>query len=143
MRAQHDKSSADCGGQQASPADGMRTAVASILGVADPATLDMTATLNDIGLDSLVGTEIMHMLANNYQLILSAKDIRKLSITKLQEMVKTDSKRALAPANKTTLQINANPVSKAQTSSKSPLGDSGFHELNSYEPKNKQQVKSS
>ncbi|KAI4472209.1 fatty acid synthase [Holotrichia oblita] len=61
-------------------------AVANILGVKDPASVPAQASLADLGMDSLMGSEIKQTLERNYDLVLSAQEIRALSFGKLQDL---------------------------------------------------------
>ncbi|XP_076272609.1 fatty acid synthase 1 [Rhynchophorus ferrugineus] len=61
-------------------------AVANILGLKDTSTVAPIATLSDLGMDSLMGAEIKQTLERNYDLVLSAQEIRNLTFGKLQEL---------------------------------------------------------
>ncbi|XP_066991506.2 fatty acid synthase [Anabrus simplex] len=61
-------------------------AVANILGIKDVKTMSMQATLADLGMDSLMGAEIKQTLERNYDLVLSAQEIRNLSFGRLAEL---------------------------------------------------------
>ena len=54
-------------------------AVANILGIKDVKTVSTTASLADLGMDSLMGSEIKQTLERNYDLVLSAQEIRALT----------------------------------------------------------------
>lgn len=58
-------------------------AIANILGIKKLETINTSVTLADLGMDSLMGTEIKQTLERNYDLILSAQDIRNLTFEKL------------------------------------------------------------
>ena len=45
-----------------------------------------TSTLADLGLDSLMGTEIQQTLERDFDLVFSSREIRLLTINKLQEI---------------------------------------------------------
>lgn len=70
------------GGNQVSLTD----AVANILGIKDSSTVSGNATLADLGMDSLMGAEIKQTLERNYDLVLSAQEIRGLTFGKLIEL---------------------------------------------------------
>ncbi|KAH1002410.1 hypothetical protein HUJ04_008498 [Dendroctonus ponderosae] len=70
-------------------------AVANILGIKDTSTVASVATLADLGMDSLMGAEIKQTLERNYDLVLSAQEIRSLTFGKLQWL---SSGEASAPA---------------------------------------------
>ncbi|KAJ0060389.1 hypothetical protein NL108_010160, partial [Boleophthalmus pectinirostris] len=61
-------------------------AVAHILGVRDVNSLNAEATLADLGLDSLMGVEVRQTLERDYDLVMSMRDIRQLTINKLREL---------------------------------------------------------
>ncbi|XP_030757326.1 fatty acid synthase [Sitophilus oryzae] len=61
-------------------------AVANILGIKDASTVAPVASLADLGMDSLMGAEIKQTLERNYDLVLSAQEIRGLTFGKLQEL---------------------------------------------------------
>lgn len=70
------------GGNQVSLTD----AVANILGIKDASTVASSATLADLGMDSLMGAEIKQTLERNYDLVLSAQEIRALTFGHLVEL---------------------------------------------------------
>lgn len=61
------------------------TTVANILGIKDANSINPNITLADLGMDSLMGTEIKQSLERNYDIMLSPQDIRVLSFAKLRE----------------------------------------------------------
>ncbi|XP_072311635.1 fatty acid synthase [Eucyclogobius newberryi] len=61
-------------------------AVAHILGVRDVNSLNAEATLADLGLDSLMGVEVRQTLERDYDLVMTMRDIRLLTIKKLREL---------------------------------------------------------
>lgn len=48
--------------------------------------MNMTATLAELGMDSLMGAEIKQALERNFDTVLSVGDIRNLTMTKLLEL---------------------------------------------------------
>ncbi|XP_039302441.1 fatty acid synthase-like [Solenopsis invicta] len=62
------------------------TTVANILGIKDVDSINPNNTLADLGMDSLMGTEIKQTLERNYDIVLSAQKIRALTIGTLQEL---------------------------------------------------------
>uniref|UniRef100_A0A0N5CAY3 Fatty acid synthase n=1 Tax=Strongyloides papillosus TaxID=174720 RepID=A0A0N5CAY3_STREA len=60
--------------------------IAHILGVNDISQLNPDTNLGDLGLDSLMGVEIKQALERDYDIVLSMKDIRTLTLNKLQQM---------------------------------------------------------
>lgn len=71
-------------GQDTSNRVSIVQAVANILGIKKLESINYTVTLADLGMDSLMGTEIKQTLERNYDLVLSAQDIRNLSFDKLR-----------------------------------------------------------
>ncbi|XP_025199126.1 fatty acid synthase-like isoform X2 [Melanaphis sacchari] len=61
-------------------------AVANILGIKDTKNINASATLADLGMDSLMGAEIKQTLERNYDLVLSVGEIRTLTVKRLQEL---------------------------------------------------------
>nr|AKG51661.1 fatty acid synthase [Oryzias sinensis] len=70
-------------------------AVAHILGVRDVASLNADSSLADLGLDSLMGVEVRQTLERNYNIQMSMREIRQLTINKLRELAssKTDGSK--------------------------------------------------
>ncbi|XP_014471165.1 PREDICTED: fatty acid synthase-like [Dinoponera quadriceps] len=66
-------------------------AVANILGIKDMSSMNPDISLADMGMDSLMGTEIKQVLERNYDIVLSAQDIRTLTVAKLQVMSSSNS----------------------------------------------------
>ncbi|XP_070596224.1 fatty acid synthase [Erythrolamprus reginae] len=60
-------------------------AVAHILGVRDVNSLNADTSLADLGLDSLMGVEVRQTLERDYDIVLSMRDVRLLTINKLRE----------------------------------------------------------
>ena len=52
----------------------------------DVSQLNPDANLGDLGLDSLMGVEIKQALERDYDIVLSMKDIRTLTLNKLQQL---------------------------------------------------------
>lgn len=74
--------------------------IANILGIKKLESINPNLTLADLGMDSLMGTEIKQTLERNYDVVLSAQDIRNLTFEKLSAFG-SDSKPAAAAATKT------------------------------------------
>lgn len=70
---------------------------ALLLGVRDVNNLNADSSLGDLGLDSLMGVEIRQILERDYDIVMAMREIRQLTINKLQEMV--DSKTEGASGN--------------------------------------------
>lgn len=69
--------------------------VANILGLKDMKNIPDQASLADLGMDSLMGAEIKQTLERNYDVVVSAPEIRQLSFGKLKALGKfsTSNKR--------------------------------------------------
>ncbi|XP_046612929.1 fatty acid synthase [Neodiprion virginianus] len=78
---------------------GLLEAVGNILGIKDVKTVNPNNTLADLGMDSLMGTEIKQTLERSYDLVLSAQEIRGLTFGKLIEFSSgsSDSAEAASP----------------------------------------------
>ncbi|XP_076458650.1 fatty acid synthase-like isoform X1 [Babylonia areolata] len=61
-------------------------AVANILGVRDVSKLPPDSTLADLGLDSLMGTEVQQTLERDFDLVYTSRDIRQLTISRLSQI---------------------------------------------------------
>ncbi|KAL8612602.1 hypothetical protein ACOMHN_006588 [Nucella lapillus] len=61
-------------------------AVANILGMKDLSKVSGDSTLADLGLDSLMGTEIQQTLERGFDLVYSSRDIRQLTINALKQI---------------------------------------------------------
>lgn len=81
-------------------------AVANILGIKDAKTVSATATLADLGMDSLMGAEIKQTLERNYDVVLSAQEIRVLTFGKLQELGSGSSEPAAKPSEDNQVQYD-------------------------------------
>ncbi|CAH0546412.1 unnamed protein product [Brassicogethes aeneus] len=66
-------------------------AVANILGLKDTSNVSANASLADLGMDSLMGAEIKQTLERNYDLVLSAQEIRALTFGRLNELNSGDN----------------------------------------------------
>lgn len=53
----------------------------------DVNTLNVDASLADLGLDSLMGVEIRQILERDYDIVMAMREIRQLTINKLRELV--------------------------------------------------------
>nr|AXS78290.1 fatty acid synthase [Anisakis simplex] len=77
---------ADVGSKKVSGGGNLLQTIAHILGVNDISQLNPDANLGDLGLDSLMGVEIKQALERDYDIVLSMKDIRTLTLNKLQQL---------------------------------------------------------
>ncbi|TMS37085.1 hypothetical protein L596_004095 [Steinernema carpocapsae] len=91
---------ADHGTKKASSGGNLLQTIAHILGVNDVSQLNPDANLADLGLDSLMGVEIKQALERDYDIVLSMKDIRTLTLNKLQQLAESGG------AGSTSLQSN-------------------------------------
>lgn len=77
---------ADLGEKKKAGGGNLLQTIAHILGVNDISQLNPDANLGDLGLDSLMGVEIKQALERDYDIVLSMKDIRTLTLNKLQSL---------------------------------------------------------
>lgn len=77
-----DRRKAGAGSSQISLPD----AVANILGIKNTKNINGASSLADLGMDSLMGSEIKQTLERNYDIVLSAQEIRGLTFGKLIEL---------------------------------------------------------
>uniref|UniRef100_A0AC35U6Z3 Carrier domain-containing protein n=1 Tax=Rhabditophanes sp. KR3021 TaxID=114890 RepID=A0AC35U6Z3_9BILA len=80
---------AETGGKKAAGGGNLLQTIAHILGVNDVSQLNPDANLGDLGLDSLMGVEIKQALERDYDIVLSMKDIRTLTLNKLQSLAES------------------------------------------------------
>ncbi|PSN28987.1 Fatty acid synthase [Blattella germanica] len=109
------------GGGDASSQVGLLDAVGNILGIKDVKTVNAQSTLADLGMDSLMGAEIKQTLERNYDLVLSAQEIRSLTFARLQELGSGDG--APSPADVAVRAASPEPVTNGQVKDASPLRD--------------------
>jgi fatty acid synthase len=97
---------------------GVVDAVANILGIKDTKNINMSTSLADLGMDSLMGAEIKQTLERNFDLVLSVQEIRNLTMGKLDALQnkgdstdseKTTDKTATA-TKETTPKTNSDPL---------------------------------
>ncbi|KAI5717132.1 hypothetical protein M8J77_000765 [Diaphorina citri] len=88
-------------------------AVANILGIKNTKNINGASSLADLGMDSLMGAEIKQTLERNYDIVLSAQEIRGLTFGKLIELgsggdsAPAVSTEAATGVNKEQVQFNA------------------------------------
>ncbi|GLH14335.1 Fatty acid synthase [Gryllus bimaculatus] len=76
--------------------------VANILGIKNLKTVNAQVSLADLGMDSLMGAEIKQTLERNYDLVLSAQEIRFLTFKRLVELSSGEvDSEAASPAEAT------------------------------------------
>lgn len=76
--------------------------VANILGLKDLKNIPDQASLADLGMDSLMGAEIKQTLERNYDVVMSAPEIRQLSFGKLKALESGVADASATPATTTT-----------------------------------------
>lgn len=57
-----------------------------LLGIRDLAGINLDSSLADLGLDSLMGVEVRQILEREHDLVLPMREVRQLTLRKLQEM---------------------------------------------------------
>ena len=87
---------ADMGQKKSAGGGNLLQTIAHILGVNDVSQLNPDANLGDLGLDSLMGVEIKQALERDYDIVLSMKDIRTLTLNKLQQLAESGGQGAQA-----------------------------------------------
>ncbi|ELT99721.1 hypothetical protein CAPTEDRAFT_89190 [Capitella teleta] len=75
-------------------------AVTYILGIQDPATLNPDATLGDLGLDSLMSSEMKQTLERDFDIMIPTREIRLLSLKKIYSMAEKNTGVLQAFTNK-------------------------------------------
>ncbi|NXR52975.1 FAS synthase, partial [Hippolais icterina] len=80
-------------------------AVAHILGVRDVSSLNAESSLADLGLDSLMGVEVRQTLERDYDIVMTMREIRLLTINKLREL-SSKSRTAEGPGETPKLDLN-------------------------------------
>lgn len=68
-------------------------AVMAILSIKDLKNISQNASLSDLGMDSMMAVEIKQTLERDFELSMTAQDIRGLNIAKLMEMSAKDTKK--------------------------------------------------
>ncbi|NXP54355.1 FAS synthase, partial [Heliornis fulica] len=77
-------------------------AVGHILGVRDVNSLNGESSLADLGLDSLMGVEVRQTLERDYDIVMTMREIRLLTINKLRELSsKSKTTEELKPSQQT------------------------------------------
>lgn len=90
-------------------------AIANILGIKDINTVNPKDTLGDIGMDSLMGTEIKQSLERNYDIVLSLQEIRVLTIAKLRDLSSAGATTAKTTTTTTTTKEQQSSVADSST----------------------------
>lgn len=68
-------------------ADNIVDAVANIIGVRDIKTVSLHSTLPELGMDSMMATEIKQTMEREFEIFLTVKDVRNLTFAKLHEIM--------------------------------------------------------
>ena len=85
-----------------------------LVGVTDPTTINSDTTLGDLGLDSLMGVEVKQTLERDYDLTLTMKEVRHLTVNKLHEIAHGESSENTAePPQERKEDKKAEPVLKS------------------------------
>jgi acyl carrier protein len=85
-----------------------------ILGIKDVSSVNAQSTLADLGMDSLMGAEIRQTLERNYDLVLSAQEIRTLTFARLSEL-SSGSGEAPATGSPPVSTVPPEPITNGQT----------------------------
>jgi fatty acid synthase len=84
--------------------------LSNIAGIKDASTVSQTASLADLGMDSIMGAEIKQTLERGYDVVLSAQDIRGLNFVKLTALQNPSSETS-APTSSTPMpSVPASPA---------------------------------
>ncbi|KAJ8919484.1 hypothetical protein NQ315_002105, partial [Exocentrus adspersus] len=67
-------------------ADNVVDAVINVLGLNDSKSVSVHSTLPELGMDSMTAVEIKQVLERDYEVFLSTKDIRTMTLSKLREI---------------------------------------------------------
>ncbi|CAH1129520.1 unnamed protein product [Ceutorhynchus assimilis] len=97
--------------------------VANILGIKDLSTVPFIRTLVDLGIDSLMGTEIKQTLERNFDLTLSIPEIRALTFGRLREL----SEGGIHTPQKQVVMDNVEQILPSQTLIKFNTQENGNH----------------
>ncbi|XP_065297860.1 fatty acid synthase-like [Dermacentor albipictus] len=68
-----------------------------ILGIKDPSKMSPTVSLGELGIDSLMGIEVKQLLERDYDVALTAQEIRQLTVNQLREISKACSENSPVP----------------------------------------------
>lgn len=86
-----------------------------LTGIKDHSNVANSATLADLGMDSLMGAEIKQTLERNFDVVMSAAEIRVLTVGTLREM-SGGGKPAAAPTANGDAKEDVNGVDNKQVS---------------------------
>ncbi|KAI6188362.1 Fatty acid synthase [Aphelenchoides besseyi] len=108
---------ADSNGKRSSTGGNLLQTIAHILGVNDISQINPDANLGDLGLDSLMGVEIKQALERDYDITLSMKEIRTLTLNKLQRMAESGGQSSTALQANTELEMKKESEREAKQNS--------------------------
>jgi fatty acid synthase len=91
-------------------------------GIKDANTVNAQSTLADLGMDSLMGAEIKQTLERNYDLVLSAQEIRSLTFARLIEL-SSGSAGAPPAGDSAVTAVSPEPITNGQTKDVLPVPD--------------------
>ena len=74
-------------------------------GLKDVNKVNGDTTLADLGLDSLMGTEIQQTLERDFDLVMSGRDIRLLTINKLKDIGTNQNNNSVSETNSKNTQV--------------------------------------
>lgn len=74
--------------------------VMHIMGIRDPTSISSSASLGDLGMDSLTATEILQTMERDFNVIVSLNELRTLTLTKLSELSKGQSQTSSVEVGK-------------------------------------------
>lgn len=83
-------------------ADNIVDAVANIIGVRDIKTVSAHSTLPELGMDSMMATEIKQTMEREFEIFLTVKDVRNLTFAKLHEIMSAKATAELQTPAETT-----------------------------------------
>ncbi|KAJ3652400.1 hypothetical protein Zmor_018369 [Zophobas morio] len=61
-------------------------AIAHVLGIKDMKTISQYTTFAELGMDSMMGTEVIQLLEKDFEIYVTSKEVRSLTFSKLTEM---------------------------------------------------------
>ncbi|XP_063923651.1 fatty acid synthase-like [Zophobas morio] len=76
--------------------------VAYVLGIKDMKTISHYTTFAELGMDSMMGTEIVQVLEKDFEIYVTSKDVRSLTFAKLTEMEEGKIKKSVEVLDKKT-----------------------------------------
>lgn len=85
-------------------ADNIVDAVANIIGVRDIKTVSLHSSLPELGMDSMMATEIKQTMEREFEIFLTVKDVRNLTFAKLHEIMSAKATAELQVTEHVTMQ---------------------------------------